>query len=206
MMELTDAMLRMFGPLRRFGVPVDDIAMMISIALRFIPTTAREAQMIQLAQKARCANFDDGNLFVRLKAWVPVFIPLFVRLFRRADDLADAMGRALLCGRTPHAHECDNAFRGRHRDAHHRHCCNRRALRVLVGEAEMSQQSLVLTIAYDGTAYAGFAKQKDEHVVTIQGELERALATYFRHPVETVCAGPHGCGCACARTSRVMRA
>lgn len=71
MMELTDAMLRMFGPLRRFGVPVDDIAMMISIALRFIPTTAREAQMIQLAQKARCANFDDGNLFVRLKAWVP---------------------------------------------------------------------------------------------------------------------------------------
>lgn len=64
-------MLRIFGPLRRFGVPVDDIAMMISIALRFIPTTAREAQMIQLAQKARCANFDDGNLFVRLKAWYP---------------------------------------------------------------------------------------------------------------------------------------
>lgn len=98
MMELTDAMLRMFGPLRRFGVPVDDIAMMISIALRFIPTTAREAQMIQLAQKARCANFDDGNLFVRLKAWVPVFIPLFVRLFRRADDLADAMDARCYAG------------------------------------------------------------------------------------------------------------
>lgn len=91
MMELTDAMLRMFGPLRRLGAPVDDIAMMISIALRFIPTTAHEAQMIQLAQKARCANFDDGNVFVRIKSWVPVFIPLFVRLFRRADDLADAM-------------------------------------------------------------------------------------------------------------------
>lgn len=98
MMELTDAMLRMFGPLRRFGVPVDDIAMMISIALRFIPTTAREAQMIQLAQKARCANFDDGNLFVRLKSWVPVFIPLFVRLFRRADDLADAMDARCYAG------------------------------------------------------------------------------------------------------------
>lgn len=53
----------------------------------------------------------------------------------------------------------------------------------------MKQQSLVLTLAYDGTAYAGFAKQKDEHIVTIQGELERALATYFRRPVETVCAG-----------------
>lgn len=98
MMELTDAMLRMFGPLRRFGVPVDDIAMMISIALRFIPTTAREAQMIQLAQKARCANFDDGNVFVRLKSWVPVFIPLFVRLFRRADDLADAMDARCYAG------------------------------------------------------------------------------------------------------------
>lgn len=98
MMELTDAMLRMFGPLRRFGVPVDDIAMMISIALRFIPTTAHEAQMIQLAQKARCANFDDGNVFVRLRSWVPVFIPLFVRLFRRADDLADAMDARCYAG------------------------------------------------------------------------------------------------------------
>lgn len=98
MMELTDAMLRIFGPLRRFGVPVDDIAMMVSIALRFIPTTAREAQMIQLAQKARCANFDDGSVFVRLKSWVPVFIPLFVRLFRRADDLADAMDARCYAG------------------------------------------------------------------------------------------------------------
>ena len=54
--------------------------------------------MIQLAQKARCANFDDGNLFVRLKAWIPVFIPLFVRLFRRADDLADAMDARCYAG------------------------------------------------------------------------------------------------------------
>lgn len=98
MMELTDAMLRMFGPLRRFGAPVDDIAMMISIALRFIPTTAREAQTIQLAQKARCANFDDGNPLIRLKSWIPVLIPLFVRLFRRADDLADAMDARCYAG------------------------------------------------------------------------------------------------------------
>ena len=53
----------------------------------------------------------------------------------------------------------------------------------------MKQQSLVLTLAYNGSAYAGFAKQKDPCLCTIQGELERALATYFRHPVETVCAG-----------------
>lgn len=106
MMGLTDAMLKMFGPLRRFGVPVDDIAMMVSIALRFIPTTAQEAQMIQLAQKARCANFDAENVFARIKAWVPVFVPLFVRLFRRADELADAMdARCYAGGQRVHANE-----------------------------------------------------------------------------------------------------
>lgn len=91
MMELTDAMRRILSPLRRVGVPVDDIAMMVSIALRFIPTTTQEAHMIQLAQKARCADFDSDNVFARLKAWIPVLIPLFVRLFKRADDLAFAM-------------------------------------------------------------------------------------------------------------------
>lgn len=106
MMELTDGMLGICGPLRRFGVPVDDIAMMVSIALRFIPTTAQEAQMIQLAQKARCANFDDGNVLVRLKSWVPVFIPLFVRLFRRADELAAAMdARCYAGGRRSRMHD-----------------------------------------------------------------------------------------------------
>ena len=98
MMELTDCLLNMFSPLRKLNVPIDDLAMMVSIALRFIPTTAREAQMIQLAQKARCANFDDGNVFVRIKAWVPVFIPLFVRLFRRADELATAMDARCYAG------------------------------------------------------------------------------------------------------------
>lgn len=91
MMELMDALLSLLAPLRIIKVPIDDLAMMVSIALRFIPTTAHEAQMIQLAQKARGANFEDGNIFVRMRAWVPVFIPLFVRLFRRADELAIAM-------------------------------------------------------------------------------------------------------------------
>ncbi len=91
MMELTDAMLNLLGPLRKIKVPIDDLAMMVSIALRFIPTTAHEAHMIQLAQKARGANFENGNIFVRMRAWIPIFIPLFVRLFRRADELAVAM-------------------------------------------------------------------------------------------------------------------
>ena len=91
MVELTDALLELMSPLRKIKVPVDDFAMMISIALRFIPTTAIEAQNIVLAQKARCANFETGSIVTRIKAWIPVFIPLFIRLFRRADDLAQAM-------------------------------------------------------------------------------------------------------------------
>ena len=98
MVDLTDAMLKILSPLRVIKVPVDDLAMMVSIALRFIPITAQEAHTIQLAQKARCANFEDGNIFVRLRAWVPVFIPLFVRLFRRADELAAAMDARCYAG------------------------------------------------------------------------------------------------------------
>jgi energy-coupling factor transport system permease protein len=88
---LTDALARLMRPLARVRVPVDDIAMMLSIALRFIPTTAEEAEKIVVAQTARGARFDTGGPLRRAKAWTPVLIPLFVRLFRRADDLAIAM-------------------------------------------------------------------------------------------------------------------
>lgn len=88
---LTDALTRLMMPLRVFRVPVDDIAMMFSIALRFIPTTAEEAEKIIVAQTARGAVFDQGGPVRRARAWVPVLVPLFVNLFRRADDLALAM-------------------------------------------------------------------------------------------------------------------
>jgi energy-coupling factor transport system permease protein len=88
---LTDALSRLMRPLRFVRVPVDDVAMMFSIALRFIPTTAEEADKIVVAQTARGARFDEGGLVRRAKAWVPVLVPLFVNLFRRADDLAIAM-------------------------------------------------------------------------------------------------------------------
>lgn len=88
---LTDAMASVMRPLRLVRVPVDDIATMLSIALRFVPTTAEEAEKIVLAQTARGAVFDEGGPVRRAKAWVPVLVPLFVRLFRRADDLALAM-------------------------------------------------------------------------------------------------------------------
>jgi energy-coupling factor transport system permease protein len=88
---LTDALARVMAPLRAVRVPVDDIATMFSIALRFIPTTAEEAEKIVVAQSARGAVFDEGGPVRRAKAWVPVLVPLFVKLFRRADDLAVAM-------------------------------------------------------------------------------------------------------------------
>jgi energy-coupling factor transport system permease protein len=88
---LTDALTRLMRPLRFVGVPVDDVAMMFSIALRFIPTTAEEADKIVVAQTARGARFDEGGPVRRVRAWVPVLVPLFVNLFRRADDLAVAM-------------------------------------------------------------------------------------------------------------------
>lgn len=88
---LTDALSLLMAPLRRVRVPVDDIAMMLSIALRFMPTTAEEAERIVVAQTARGARFDRGGVVARARAWVPVLVPLFVNLFRRADDLAVAM-------------------------------------------------------------------------------------------------------------------
>ena len=88
---LTDDLSRLMRPLRFVRVPVDDVAMMFSIALRFIPTTAEEAEKIIVAQTARGAVFDEGGPVRRARAWVPVLVPLFVNLFRRADDLAIAM-------------------------------------------------------------------------------------------------------------------
>lgn len=88
---LTDGMATMMRPTARFGVPVDDIATMLSIALRFIPTIIDEVDRIVVAQTARGARFDVGSPLTRARAWVPVIVPLFVQLFRRADTLALAM-------------------------------------------------------------------------------------------------------------------
>ncbi len=91
MIALTDGIERMLGPLARLRLPVHDLAMMLSIALRFIPTTAEEAERIMVAQAARGARFDRGGPLTRAKAYLPVMVPLFVGLFRRADRLALAM-------------------------------------------------------------------------------------------------------------------
>jgi len=89
--SLTDGLVSLMRPLAKLRVPTEDIAMMFSIALRFIPITAEEAEKIMVAQSARGAVFNKGGLIKRVKAWTPVMIPLFVSLFRRADELASAM-------------------------------------------------------------------------------------------------------------------
>jgi energy-coupling factor transport system permease protein len=89
--QLTDGLERLMRPLSRFGFPAGDVAMMLTVALRFIPTTAEEADKIIVAQMARGARFDEGSPLRRARAYIPVLIPLFVNLFRRAEELAVAM-------------------------------------------------------------------------------------------------------------------
>ena len=88
---LTDGLERLLGPLKKLRVPVHELSMMMSIALRFIPTLIEETDKIMSAQKARGADFDTGNLFQKAKALVPLLVPLFISAFRRADELATAM-------------------------------------------------------------------------------------------------------------------
>ena len=78
-------------PLKAIKVPVHELSMMMSIALRFIPTLIEETDKIMSAQKARGADFDTGNLMQKAKALVPLLVPLFISAFRRADELAVAM-------------------------------------------------------------------------------------------------------------------
>lgn len=88
---LTDGLEIMLNPLKKIKVPVHEMSMMMSMALRFIPTLIEETDKIMSAQKARGADFDSGNIFQRAKALLPILVPLFVSAFRRADELAIAM-------------------------------------------------------------------------------------------------------------------
>lgn len=97
---LTDAIERLTHPLSKIGVPTHEFAMMMSIALRFIPLLIEETDKIMSAQKARGANFETGSLISRAKAMIPILIPLFISSFRRADELAAAMECRLYHGGT----------------------------------------------------------------------------------------------------------
>jgi len=88
---LTDGIERLLNPFRRIGVPAHELAMMMTIALRFIPTLLEETDKIMKAQMARGADFDTGNIIQRARGMVPLLVPLFISAFRRADELAMAM-------------------------------------------------------------------------------------------------------------------
>lgn len=88
---LTDGIEKLLTPFARLGLPAHELAMMMSIAIRFIPTLIEETEKIVKAQEARGASFDTGNIFKRAKALIPMLVPLFISAFRRADELAVAM-------------------------------------------------------------------------------------------------------------------
>ncbi len=90
-LALTDGIEQLLNPLKKIKVPVHDFAMMMTIAMRFIPTLIEETDKIMDAQKARGADFESGGLMKKAKALIPILIPLFVSAFKRADDLATAM-------------------------------------------------------------------------------------------------------------------
>ena len=89
--QLTDGIEKLLGPLKKIGVPAHELAMMMTIALRFIPTLMEETDKIMKAQQARGADFESGNLLNRVKALIPILVPLFISAFRIATDLAMAM-------------------------------------------------------------------------------------------------------------------
>lgn len=88
---LTDGIESLLSPGKKIGIPAHELAMMMTIALRFIPTLIDETEKIMKAQMARGADFESGNLLQRAKSLIPILIPLFINAFRRADDLATAM-------------------------------------------------------------------------------------------------------------------
>ncbi|MBQ9707597.1 MAG: energy-coupling factor transporter transmembrane protein EcfT, partial [Firmicutes bacterium] len=89
--QLTDGIESLLSPFKRFGLPAHDLAMMMTIALRFIPTLLEETDKIMKAQQARGADFETGNILRRAKALIPILVPLFISAFRIAQDLAMAM-------------------------------------------------------------------------------------------------------------------
>lgn len=111
--QLTDATEKILSPLSKFGVPAHELAMMMTIALRFIPTLIEETDKIIKAQKSRGVDFETGNLFRRMKMFVPILVPLFLSSFRRADDLAMAMEARCYRGGEGRTHMKELNFRRR---------------------------------------------------------------------------------------------
>lgn len=199
-LQLTDGLEQLLSPLKKLRFPVHELSMMMSIALRFIPTLIEETDKIISAQKARGADFESGSLVRRAKALLPILVPLFVSAFRRADELATAME----C-------RCYNGGEGRTRMKVLR--MGRNDYLALAFWAVILAGSIILTryghlrnialrLRYDGSAYHGWQRQAG--LPTVQQTVEDAIAKILGTSVHVT-----GCGrtdaactpCATARTS-----
>ena len=183
---LTDGIEALLRPFKRFGVPAHELAMMMTIALRFIPTLLEETDRIMKAQTARGADFSSGNLMKRAKNMLPLLIPLFISAFRRADDLAVAMEARCYRGGEGRSRMHELVYYGRDYAA-------LATVFVLIGLmafirwGERVMRTLKLTVAYDGTNYHGF--QKQTNALTVQQVLEEKLSLLCGEKIVTAGSG-----------------
>ena len=212
--QLTDGLERIMHPLEKVHFPAHELAMMMTIALRFIPTLLEETDKIQKAQMARGADFESGNLIARAKAMIPLLVPLFVSSFRRANELAMAMEARCY-------HGGDHRTRLRELKYTKLDAFGALAmaafLAVILRRADSlaefklqshhipspadhppeGQRRFKLVVEYDGTAYSGWQRQingAERSADAGGGAFPIDRGEDCRHGVE-----PNGCGRACLR-------
>ena len=162
--RLTDGIEHLLNPFRRIGVPAHELAMMMTIALRFIPTLLDETDRIMKAQSARGADFVTGSIIQRAKNMVPLLVPLFISAFRRADELAIAMEARCYRG---------GVNRTRMKE-----------LQVTYVDYIGVGAVVLVTIVLDGTDLAGYQKQPNDKGLTVQGCLEYGLSRICNEPIQ----------------------
>ena len=193
--QISDGLEGLLSPLKRVGVPAHEIAMMITIALRFIPTLFEETGRIIKAQKSRGAEFDEGSLMKRAKAYIPVLIPLFVIIFKRAESLAVAMEARGYCGGAGRTRMKPLRWRPSASDA-------------LAARTEDS--SLAGRSSRGWPRYSGHWKRRSPNstAATLPSPARDALTpacTRGRRSVRSIWKGPGSRAACCLRSTRICR-
>lgn len=183
---LTDGIESLLSPFRKIGLPSHELAMMMTIALRFIPTLLEETDKIMKAQMARGADFESGNILNRAKSLVPLLVPLFINAFRRADELATAMEAR--CYRGGEGRTRLNELKFDKKDS-----AILLSLIVFFGFIMSTRywwrkmKNIMLTLEYDGTNYSGW--QIQDNANSIQAEVEKAIYKLTKKEVTLIGAG-----------------
>ena len=175
-LQLTDGIEKLLKPFNKIKVPSHEIAMMMTIAIRFIPTLAEETDKIMKAQMARGADFETGNIIRRAKAMIPLLVPLFVNAFRRADELATAMEARCYNG---------GNNRTKMKETHMTKVDLGASIVFVLAAAIM--RNIKLKIQYDGTDYHGWQIQKND--ITVQETVKKAVQKIVNEDVHLT-----GCG------------